>query len=126
MENPGHFGRLGEAMAGNGDVAVIFANGRGEVCFWNAGAEALFGHAVGDVAGQRIDIVVPHALRDAHWAGFNRTIGSTWRGTGGWGPIEALHKSGMPVALEVFLTPMNGVDGRVAGVMALFRRPVSP
>jgi PAS domain S-box-containing protein len=121
--DPSHFGLVGAAMARNPHWAVVFANGKGEICFWNKGAEALFGHSAADAAGRRVDLVVPPDYRDMHWAGFNRAIGSAWRGADGWSEIEGLHKDGHLVALEVFLTPMLDDDGKVAGVLGMFRRP---
>jgi PAS domain S-box-containing protein len=103
--------------------AVILADGQGYIRFWNAGAEALFGHASLDALGQRVDLVVPHPYREMHWAGFNRTIGSRWPGADSWGAIEGLHSTGALVALEVLLTPILDDDGRVDSVLAMFRRP---
>lgn len=69
---------------------------------------------------------MPHAYREMHWAGFNRTIGTAWTGADSWGDIGALHASGSLVALQVLLfTPMRGEDGLVTGVFAMFRRPVA-
>jgi PAS domain S-box-containing protein len=113
---------LGEALRHHGTIAVVHADAGGCFAFWNEGAEAIFGYAAEDVLGQRIDLVVPHEYRDQHWVGFNRTIGSHWRGGDAWGEIEALHKSGQRIALEVLLTPVADRDGRVLSVMGMFRR----
>lgn len=59
-----------------------------------------------------------------HLAGFARAIGSAWRGSTSWGPIEGLHKTGERVALEVFLTPIQEADEYASGVLGLFRIPV--
>jgi hypothetical protein len=58
-----------------------------------------------------------------HWAGFERAIGSAWRGSDAWGPIQGLHKNGGRVALEVFLKPIQQGDERAVGVLAFFRLP---
>jgi PAS domain S-box-containing protein len=115
------FGVVGSAMAQNPHWAIVFANSQGEICFWNRGAEALFGHTAAETAGRRVDLVVPPEYRDVHWAGFNRAIGSNWRGADAWSDIEGLHKNGHLVPLEVFLTPMLDDAGKVAGVLAIFR-----
>ena len=70
---------LGEALRRHGTIAVVHADADGRFAFWNEAAEAIFGYAAHEVLGQRIDLVVPHEYRDMHWAGFNRTIGSSWR-----------------------------------------------
>lgn len=117
------FDDFGAVLARDPHVAVILADAGGYIRFWNAGAEAIFGHSASDVAGQRVDMVVPHTYRDMHWAGFNRTMGTAWGGHDGFGAIEALHKSGDAVALEVLLTPMRDAAGLTEGVLAMFRRP---
>lgn len=115
---------LHEDLIANPQTAVIYARADGVISFWNAGAEKLFGHSIEEVAGKRLDIIVPEEYRVMHWAGFNRTIGSEWRGSGEWGPIEGLHRNGSRVALEVFLTPLHREGPGVSGVMALFRVPL--
>lgn len=123
MTDPGLPDAIAAAMLGNERVAIIYADANGNIRFWNAGAVALFGHSVAEVAGRRVDLIVPAAYRAMHWAGFNRTIGTAWRGADAWGAIDGLHKSGNLVPLEVLLTPMFGADGLVEGVMAMFRQP---
>jgi PAS domain S-box-containing protein len=124
MPYPRHFDILGAALAADRRCAIVYADGAGGIRFWNAGAEALFGHSAADASGKRVDLIVPEAYRAMHWAGFNRTIGSAWRGSEAWGPIEGLHKSGSRVALEVFLTPVQEDDEWVTGVLAMFRAPI--
>ena len=121
MDHPGQPTEIGAALARNRQIAVIYADAGGNICFWNAGAEAMFGHSATHVVGHRVDLIVPPAYRDMHWAGFNRTIGTAWRGADGWGEIEGLHKTGAAVLLEVLLTPMYDGTGLVDGVMAMFR-----
>jgi PAS domain S-box-containing protein len=84
----------------------------------------LFGHSAAEAAGKRVDLIVPENYRAMHWAGFGRAIGSAWRGSAAWGPIEGLHKNGDRVALEVFLTPIQEEDARAIGVLAIFRARV--
>jgi PAS domain S-box-containing protein len=121
MPNPRDFNTLGTALAANRRCAVVYADGDGGIGFWNAGAEFLFGHSAAEASGKRVDMIVPEEYRAMHWAGFNRAIGSAWRGSQAWGPIEALHKNGSRIALEVFLTPVQDDDERTRGVLAMFR-----
>jgi len=123
MSNSPPFDALTPALAANRHSAVIYADSEGRIGFWNAGAEVLFGHSAADVAGQRVDLVVPGEHRDKHWAGFGRAIGSPWRGSEGWGPVEAVRKDGRRVELEVFLTPVQERDEIAVGVLAIFRPP---
>ena len=118
-----HFEALGAALAGNRHSAVIYARADGGIGFWNAGAEALFGHSPEEALGKRVDLIVPDEYRAMHWAGFGRAIGSAWRGSDVWGPVEGLHKNGERVALEVFLTPIQEASEHSSGVLGLFRVP---
>jgi PAS domain S-box-containing protein len=120
-----HFEALGAALAGNRHSAIVYARADGGIGFWNAGAEALFGHSSEEALGKRVDLIVPEEYRAMHWAGFARAIGSAWRGSAGWGLVEGLHKNGERVALEVFLTPIQEADERASGVLGLFRVPSS-
>jgi PAS domain S-box-containing protein len=110
------------ALARDTQIAVIMADAGGVIRFWNAGAEAFFGHTVREAVGQRVDLVVPHEYRDMHWAAFNRTIGAHWPGSEAWGEIDGLHSSGAQVPLEVLLTPLRDAEGRVEAVFGMFRR----
>ena len=116
-----HFEALGAALAENRHTAVIYARADGGIGFWNVGAEALFGHSREEALGKRVDLIVPLEYRAMHWAGFERAIGSAWRGSAAWGPVEGLHKNGERVSLEVFLTPIQEADNRAAGVLGFFR-----
>lgn len=123
MAIPNSIDALGAALADNRHCAVIYARDDGAIAFWNAGAEALFGHSPDEAIGKRVDLIVPERYRAMHWAGFERAMGSNWRGSEAWGPIEGLRKNGDAVALEVLLTPMRKIDERAVGVLAFFRSP---
>ena len=122
MSYAGPFSEFAAALTGEDQVALVYATANGEIGFWNAGAEGLFGHKAAETAGRRVDLIVPPEHRERHWAGFFRAIGSQWCGSDAWGEIEALHKDGSRVGLEVFLLPVHR-NGRVFGVLANFRRP---
>jgi PAS domain S-box-containing protein len=124
MPTPDNFDALGAALAGNRNTAIVYARPDGRICSWNAGAEALFGHSPVEALGRRVDLIVPEEYRAMHWAGFGQAMGSLWRGSAAWGPVEGLHKSGGRVALEVFLTAVQETDERAVGVLAFFRVPV--
>ena len=121
-----HFEALGAALAGNRHSAIIYARADGGIGFWNAGAEALFGHSPEEALGKRVDLIVPEEYRAMHWAGIcdGRSAPRGGEATG-WGPVEGLHKNGERVALEVFLTPIQEADERAPGVLGFFRVPSS-
>jgi PAS domain S-box-containing protein len=102
-----HFESFGAALAGNRQSAIVYARADGGIGFWNASAEALFGHSSEEAVGKRIDLIVPEEYQAMHWAGFGRAIGSAWRGSSAWGPVEGLHKSGERVPLRCFSRPFR-------------------
>jgi PAS domain S-box-containing protein len=114
---------LAAALVANRRAAIIYADADGAIGFWNAGAEALFGHSAAEVSGKRVDLIVPEEYRAMHWVGFRRAIGSSWRGSAAWGPIEGLQKNGGRVGLEVVLIPVQERDDCAIGVLAIFRVP---
>ena len=54
--------------------AVVATDREGVITHWDAGATDLFGHPADAVIGQRVDLLVPEHLRDAHWLGFHRAM----------------------------------------------------
>jgi PAS domain S-box-containing protein len=110
-----------DLVAGDTHIAVIVADAGGMIRAWNAGAAAIFGHAAEVALTHRVDLVVPPDYRDMHWAGFNRTMGTSWSGHDAWSDIDGLHQDGSSIALQVLLTPLRRTDGLVRGVLAMFR-----
>jgi len=118
-----HHGALVSALDRNRCAAIVYADASGRIMFWNAGAEAIFGHSPAEALGRQVDLIVPEDHREMHWAGFHRAMGAAWRGSAAWSPIEGLHKDGRMVSLEVFLTPMQEEDDAAKGALAIFRAP---
>jgi PAS domain S-box-containing protein len=54
--------------------AVVVADASGEIRYWSAGAEALFGYSAGEAVGHSLDLIVPDDYRHRHWAGFHRAM----------------------------------------------------
>ena len=64
--------------------AIIAADRDGLICFWNPGAERIFGHAAADAIGHSLDLIIPERLRGRHWEGYRGTMATgkspVWRG----------------------------------------------
>jgi PAS domain S-box-containing protein len=116
------FTALSTAFAQAERTAAIYVGADGRIRSWNVGAKVLFGHFPHDAIGKRADLIVPDTFRDAHWSGFNKAVRSGWRGSTEWSPIEALHKNGQLVAVEVFLLPLEQSGDALQGVLAIFRQ----
>lgn len=93
----------------------------GNVTYWDRGAETLFGHPASDVLGRPVDVIVPPAYRDAHWAGFHHAIATGRSKLHGLATnLPTLHADGSERVLPagfVFLTEPPGV---AVGAMAIY------
>ena len=56
--------------------AVVLSDRTGRILYWSPGAERLFGHPATAALGQSLDLIVPDAFREPHWAGFQRAMES--------------------------------------------------
>ena len=54
--------------------AILFADERGIIRFWNQGAERIFGCSAADAIGQSLDLIIPEKLRKRHWDGYHKTM----------------------------------------------------
>jgi PAS domain S-box-containing protein len=105
-----------------GPDAVIYADLQGLIRVWNPAAERIFGRAAADAVGQRLDIIIPEPLRDAHWQGYARAIeaGDTkYRGQSL--PTKALKADGSAFYVELSFSILRAPDGNVLGAMAQAR-----
>jgi PAS domain-containing protein len=68
------FARFSSILVNSISDAVIFADAKGLIQFWNRGAERIFGFAQAEALGQSLDIIIPENLRRRHWDGFDKTM----------------------------------------------------
>jgi len=103
--------------------AVLIADAHGEIVFWNAAAERLFGWSEAEAVGQRLDLIVPERLSDRHWEGWHRVMAT---GETKYGDslleVPALRRDGTPlsIAFTVSLLTEPGTD-KVTRVVAVLR-----
>jgi PAS domain S-box-containing protein len=102
--------------------AIIFAVAEGVICFWNRGAQRIFGFAEEEALGKNLDIIIPANLRPRHWAGFTATMqsGSTRYGAGEVLAVPALRKDGQRISIEFTILPFQD-DARIIGIAAILR-----
>ena len=103
--------------------AVIYADAEGQIRFWNAGAERIFGFSAAEVRGQSLDIIIPASLRSRHWEGFTKTMqtGETRYGEGDLLAVPAMRKDGTRISIEFTITPFHDEAGRIQGIVAIMR-----
>ena len=109
-------------LAGRSD-AVIAADARGVIRFWNPGAERVFGYAAVEAIGQSLDLIIPEALRKRHWEGYEQVMrtGKSRYGEGDVLAVPGQRKDGKRISLEFTIVPLHGLDGALNGMGAVLR-----
>ncbi len=102
--------------------AIIVADRRGIIRFWNAAATATFGFAATDAIGASLDLIIPERLRARHWAGYERAMASgTTRYATDVLRVPALHQSGRRLSIEFRVLLLRDAGGAVTGIAAFLR-----
>ena len=103
--------------------AIIAADRDGVICFWNPGAERIFGYLRGDAIGRSLDLIIPERLRQRHWDGYRATIatGTSRYGEGDVLSVPALHKNGTTISVEFTIVPLKDKSGAMIGMAAIVR-----
>ncbi|HYQ08418.1 MAG TPA: PAS domain S-box protein [Xanthobacteraceae bacterium] len=50
---------IGKSLLHTRSDAIVAADRDGIICFWNPGAERIFGHAAADTIGHSLDLIIP-------------------------------------------------------------------
>lgn len=103
--------------------AIIAADREGVICFWNPGAERIFGHAAVEAIGHSLDLIIPERLRNRHWQGYRGTIatGKSHYGEGDVLSVPALHKNGTTISIEFTILPLQESSGAIIAIVAIMR-----
>jgi PAS domain S-box-containing protein len=103
--------------------AVIVADRKGKIRFWNRAASRIFGFAETEALGQTLDLIVPERLRSRHWEGYNRVMaGAPSRyGEGDLLSVPAMRKDGSRISIEFTILPVHDTAGEMIGIAAFLR-----
>jgi PAS domain S-box-containing protein len=103
--------------------AIIYADAKGLIAFWNKGAERVFGFSADEAMGKSLDIIIPEGLRKRHWDGFEQTMrtGQSRYGAGDLLAVPALRKDGSRISVEFTILPFHDEAGRMVGMAATLR-----
>jgi len=103
-------------------VSIILADREGVIRAWNRASESLFGFAAGEVLGQSLDVIIPERLREAHWQGYDRALGSgETKYSGRVMTTRAVHKDGRKLYVDFSFGMLKDAAGAVVGAMAVGR-----
>lgn len=88
--------------------AIVAANAKGAIVFWNAGAQRIFGYTSEEAMGRSLDIIIPERLRKRHWHGYDQSMST---GTTRYGNdvlrVPAVHKDGRALSIAFTVTLMR-------------------
>lgn len=99
-------------LAETASDAIITIDERGVISFVNAGTENIFGYRSEQMIGEKITMLIPERLRDAHAAGLDRYLSSGKKNIP-WKAVElpGLHCDGHEIQLELSFAEYDK-DGR--------------
>ncbi|MBF0625612.1 MAG: PAS domain S-box protein [Magnetococcales bacterium] len=92
------------SLAQSANAALISADDRGLVRFWNTGAERVFGYAEGEILGRSVEAIIPEHTLEAHRQGMERVRNSgDFRLAGRTKVMSGRHKDGGLIPVEISL-----------------------
>jgi PAS domain S-box-containing protein len=93
--------------------AIVSADERGHIAFWNPGAERLFGYSAAEAVGQPLTILMPERYREKHQAGFVRYLsGGAAVVVGSTVELEGRRKDGHEFPIELSLAASRTPAGQ--------------
>ena len=102
--------------------AVIVADARGVIRFWNPAAEVMFGYSRDEALGATLDLIVPEPLRERHWDGYWRTMASgETKYAGRTLAVPAMRADGTRISIEFTVTLLRNGGGGVSAIAAIVR-----
>ena len=115
--------RFSRTLAREAPDAVVYADAKGVIGFWNKGAERIFGFSEAEAVGRTLDVIIPENLRARHWSGYAATMqsGKTRYGAGDLLAVPALRKDGTRISVEFTIMLFHGERGAVSGIAAILR-----
>jgi PAS domain S-box-containing protein len=116
-------GLIAESLLRTRSEAIVAADRDGVICFWNPGAERIFGHAAAAAIGRSLDLIIPERLRNRHWHGYRDTIatGKSRYGEGDVLSVPATHKNGATISIEFTILPLRESSGAIIAIVAIMR-----
>jgi|SRR5579864_5128514 len=114
---------LAEALLATRSDAIVAADNKGVIRFWNPGAERLFGYSRDEALGRSLDLIVPERLRTRHWEGYARVMatGQSRYGETDALAVPALRKDGGTISVEFTIVPLRDQAGALIALAALMR-----
>ena len=92
--------------------AIVSANSKGEIIFWNTAAEDMFGYSVDEIVGEQITVVIPGGWRKNHQKGTEVVLSGKKEPLGGK-TVEGigLKKDGSEFPIELTVKNWETAEG---------------
>jgi PAS domain S-box-containing protein len=102
--------------------AVIVADPRGDIVFWNEAATRIFGFTEAEALGQNLSLITPQRLQGRHNAGYEKSMAT---GTTRYGTtllkVPATHKDGRTLSIAFSVAMLFDPEHKVTGIAAVIR-----
>ena len=114
---------LVRALLSTRSDAIVAADMKGIITFWNPGAERIFGHLSSKAIGHSLDIISPEQLRKRHWDGYYRVMndGQSRYESGDILAVPAIKMDGTHISVEFTIVPLRNEAGYLTGLLAIIR-----
>lgn len=100
-----------ENIAATSPDGIICADHHGDITFWNAACERLFGFNANEAVGKSLDIIVPERMRGGHGGGLQRVAaGGKPRLVGTTVELDAARQDGSEFPIELSLSMWREAD----------------
>jgi PAS domain S-box-containing protein len=100
------------SVAQTANDAIITADGRGDIVFWNRGAEAVFGYSQGEILGKPLSTIMPERFHNPHDRGMSRALEAGEPALAGKTvELYGLRKDGSEFPLELSLASWSTGEG---------------
>jgi PAS domain S-box-containing protein len=115
---------LAHAVLSTKSDALIAADKKGVIRFWNPGAARIFGFSEAEAIGQSLDIIIPERLRQRHWDGYDKTMatGESRYGESDVLAVPAIRKDGTQLSIEFTIMMLRDTTKRFEELRALKRQ----
>ena len=102
--------------------AILFADRKGKIQFWNKGAEAIFGYSAAEAIGQSLEMIIPEKLQQRHNEGYDGVMAS---GATKYGSdllsVPAQHKDGSRLFSDFSIVMVKDNNGAMQGIATIMR-----
>ncbi|MGH6762370.1 MAG: PAS domain-containing protein [Phyllobacterium sp.] len=114
---------LANAILQSNADAIIATDRDGLICYWNKGAERIFGFTAAEAHAQSLDLIIPERFRKRHWDGYFQVVakGESRYGEGDVLAVPGVTKAGDSISLEFTITLLRNPDGKVIGMASILR-----